>query len=240
MAFGYYRAQVIIPADTGLPEDACVNVWSFKSGSDPTDEADDAVEILNTLDAFYTPVAGILSSRVNPAAMNCKVFDLKDPTPRVPILEAPIDAGGSTTSNMDFPPEVAMCLSFKGAAASGANARRRRGRIYIGPIQSSTTTDYHEILASHISTVMGAVGTALTPPSGGLVWCVYSPYTHHGVPVGANINDKVPGTDDPLYPEVPTNLDDSFVPITTYWMDNAWDTQRRRGTKATSRSTASV
>lgn len=240
MASGWYRASVILPMDSGLPKDSAVNVWSFRNITEPVDPEADATSIVNTLSGFYTDILSLYSSRVNPNLVQFKIFNLQDDQPRVPVWDTVIDIGDSTTSNMDFPPEVALCLSFKGAAGSGLNARRRRGRVYLGPLQSSSTTDYHEALAANITTIMTAAATHLEDPDDNLEWCVYSPYTHHGVPVGRNINETTGDPPTPVFPEVTANLFDSFVPITHYWMDNAWDTQRRRGTDATTRTTVAI
>lgn len=240
MTTHYYRAQVTIPMVSGLPADSVVNVWSFRNNAALPDRDADALVINVALDGFYTALNTLYSSRCVMTSVNLKVYDMGDSQPRIPFYEQTVAYGATSSTNMDFPAEVALCLSFKGAAGSGLNAARRRGRVYLGPLQSTSTTDYDMVLASHITTVMAAANSYLTPVGADVDWCVYSPYTHHGVPVGADINDKVPGTDTPLYPEDPGNLDDSFIPVATYWMDNAWDTQRRRGPKATSRSSASV
>lgn len=229
----YYRAQVTIPMDSGIPADAAVNVWSFRNTEAASDPATDAALIQGRLDGFYSAISGLYSSRCQLTGTRIKVYNFADPQPRVPILDDAVSVTADITTNMDFPPEVAMCLSFKGAAVSGVNARRRRGRVYLGPLQSSTTTDYHEVLAANITTVMSAADTHLAVAADPVQWCVYSPYTHHDVPVGVELDPDV-------HPEVPTRLVLAFTPVATYWMDNAWDTQRRRGTKATSRTTATA
>ena len=85
------------------------------------------------------------------------------------------------------------------------------------PIQGSATTDA-------VATAFAALKTVTQTKL-----AIYSPYTHHAVPVGQNIKD---------YPnEVPSLLDDSFVEVVAVWVDNAFDTQRRRGVKSTYRKT---
>jgi len=238
MPAGYYRCQVTIPTDSGIPADSVVNVFSFQNEESAASASDDAVAIVARLDGFYTAIASILSSQLTWAAATVKVYNYVDFQPRVPILEAPLGAAEAGVTWSDFPPEVALCLSFKAQAISGANARRRRGRVYLGPIQSTSTTDFNAVMAGHITTVMSAAATHLAfSGADPRKWAIYSPSTHRGVPVGGDINAELPNGD-PLYPEDPARLGQSFQDVHTYWMDNAWDTQRRRGVKATSRTTA--
>jgi hypothetical protein len=69
-----------------------------------------------------------------------------------------------------------------------------------------------------------------------LVWAIYSESYHRNVPVGGNINE-VDDNGDRVYPEVEGLLAYSFAEVGVIWVDNAWDTQRRRGTAATYRKT---
>lgn len=228
MADGFYRVQWIFPMDSGLPEDEVVNTWSFKHLS-TADHAADATAMVSRLTAFYTDILAHYSSRVNVDACRYRIFDLAESQPRIPFAEDQVDLGASTSSNVDLPPEVAICLSFKAASASGANARRRRGRVYIGPLQTTSTADYHEVLSTTVTAIGNAADVYIAGENDDLVWCVYSPYTHHGVPVGEKLSEA--------YPEVPGNLLNAFPAVQTIWVDNAYDTQRRRGVKATSRTT---
>jgi hypothetical protein len=106
---------------------------------------------------------------------------------------------------------------------------RRRGRVFIGPLQGSSD-DWPTAAGSYRSTLVNA-GAALRDGLSDSVWCVYSRYTHYGVPVGEDIKN---------YSEVPANLDAAFVSVTYIWADDAWDTQRRRGTQASGRVTNSL
>jgi len=240
MTSGFYRVPVTIPMDSGLPGDVSTNVWSFRNVTEPVDREADGVSIRDALTEFYSTISNRFSSRVNLGGNTVKVFDLNDDQPRIPFYESTLTLSSEITSNMDFPPEVAICLSFKGAAESGVNAARRRGRVYLGPWQSSSTTDYADVLTADITLIKdGVVAMLAELSSTDIEWCVYSPYTHHGVPVGGDIGEMI-DPETPLYPEVLANLYASFTPCATYWVDNSWDTQRRRGTKATFRSTGIV
>lgn len=236
----FYRATVKIPMDSGLPNDTAINVWSFRNIDPDADRAVDGAAIATRLDTFYTLLANRYSSRCNLAAAEFSIVDLTDPQPRIPFLISDQHPSAEQSANFDLPPEVAICLSFRGAASSGANPRRRRGRVYLGPWQTSSSTDYHDVLAADITLILGSATTALADTNDELEWCVYSPYTHHNVPVGRNINEK-DEDGNPVFPEGDAaDLAQSFTVVTHYWCDNAFDTQRRRGVKATSRTTVAV
>lgn len=224
----YLRCFQTVPHSTGLPEDSVVNTWAF-IGNNAGGRNADAAAINGALDTFYTALKGSLSSAY---AWNSGVrdfIDMQDAKPRVPFYTGAVTLGTLTTTENDLPAEVAVVLSFRGARGSGLNAARRRGRVYLGPLQrpsgdipifSNTVVDSW---AGHANTLKSNLAAA------NVTWAIYSPYTHHGVPVGEDIQD---------YPlELVDQLDDAFVPVETIWIDNAWDVQRRRGPKATYRKT---
>lgn len=108
------------------------------------------------------------------------------------------------------PPEVALVLSFQGAKSSGVNQASRRGRIYLGPFGNSTDIDGRP--SSTLINAVAGFGSTLLADSNlaDWTWVVFSP-TLNGA-----------------------------VPVTNGWVDNSWDTQRRRGIEWTSRETYGV
>lgn len=101
-----------------------------------------------------------------------------------------------------------MVTSFQGARTSGSVQARRRGRIYIGPLKTTTSTNGrpNSTAITTLATASSALGIDLNAVAD-TTWCVWSPTS---------------GT---------------AVPITDGWVDNAFDTQRRRGWDPTSRTT---
>lgn len=236
----YYRCQVTIAKDTGIPADSVVNVWSFMNLETAADAAADAAILKTNLNTFYDGIATHLSAQLAFSGVNLKVYDFTENSPRVPVLDTTFSITGETGGGIDLPPEVAFCLSYKAVGISGVNPRRRRGRVYLGPMQTAAGTDAHIAPAAIGTAVLAAAADAFVNPGDPRQWAVYSPYDHHDVPVGEDINAKVPGTDTPLYPEVPSQVPQAFKVVHDYWVDNAWDTQRRRGVKATTRTSATV
>lgn len=227
----WYRAQVTVPHDSGIPRDAIVNTYAFRvEGSGDRDLI--AADIDSRLTQFYDSFAAGLSSQYTWAAATVKVIDMTDELPRFPFYEATLTITEPATTQYDWPAEVAVCLSFQGERTSGVNMRRRRGRVYLGPFQVGTG-DMQMVPSGLISPLVTAADDYLltpTAPLGLSEWAIYSRYTHFGVPVGTKLDPDV-------HEEIPDALPASFVPVERCWIDNAWDIQRRRGPAATSRTT---
>lgn len=226
------RAVVTVPHPTLLPRDWIVNTWAFSQSDDDLEAAGD--NIAAGLDAFYEEVISWLSSEYSWDASTLELIDMTDPRPRFPFRSQGLGISGEITTGNDFPAEVALCLSFKADSVSGQRPARRRGRVYVGPLQI-TGTDAVVPSTTLVNTVINGAA-ALVAALGTTDWCVYSRYTHYGVPVGARIDDK-DANGDRVYDEVPANLSASFAPVTSWWVDNAFDIQRRRGPGASSRTT---
>lgn len=217
------KALVTIPMDTNLPEDAVVNTFHFY-GTVPTSEGDKAA-LVTALSDFYSTngpsgfkVAQYLSTKVQQTG-NVRFYDMSEAKPRAPFHEASITIASPTTGD-NLPEEVALCVSFQAPEMSGVNQARRRGRIYIGPLYSGAITQPSARPADNFRTACKEAADRLaTGPIGttDLVWGVYSPAT----------NPSGTGTS-------------GFATITEGWVDNAWDTQRRRGLAPTVRDTWSV
>ena len=137
-----------------------------------------------------------------------KIYNLDDTKPRAPIYEQTDTDAISGLSGTGFPNEVAACLSYHAAKLSGAIQARRRGRIYLGPLNTSTgsitPTGDSRPNATFRAAVLSAAGyAALQLAAAGATWAVYSPTAN------------------------------TAVKIDVFSIDDAFDTQRRRGMAAT-------
>lgn len=213
MAFA--RAQIVIPYDTGLPEDVITNTIYIGS-PDPLIETADNVQPL--IDALYTAIyadANVPANYLEWGLARVNWYELTDPEPRVPYtLDLVISPGTQAASTI--PAECSIVLSFHAAPVAGASQARRRGRIYLGGFASgaltSVTNGAPRVAPGVIEDIVAAANNfrldvEVIPD---YHWSVYSP------------TNSVSG---PL-----------FVPIVGGWVDNAWDTQRRRGVPATART----
>lgn len=229
MAAGYYTTKVTIPSDTGLPKDAVTNTWAFER-PDGVAEGTAVASWLDALQNFYIDCKDNLSSAYQWNSMTADTYDMADTEPRVPVNSSSLSVGTLTTSAYDLPAEVAVVLSFKAQPVSGDLSARKRGRVYIGPLQIVAGDN---VDAGGIQAVIAdsANTNILTSADNGtdFIWSVYSRSEHFGKDVG-----------EPILPaDVPNNanLPQAFSEVWQLWSDNAWDTQRRRGISATARTT---
>jgi len=241
-----YKVTITTPHVNGLPADAIVNTWHFRHLTSSDRDADQA-EMQTHLDAFYTAWVGSWgSTQYNWNAMVMRTYDMLDPVPRFPFDEATFGAGGASGTLDEMPAEVACVLSMEGARVSGENMRRRRGRVFLGPFVVAAG-DMATVPTALITAVTTAANTEFLSVTGAHpLLCIYSPYTHFAVPVGETMThgekDPVTGQRPLITPprEEDTGLLlDSFTDVYRCWVDNAWDTQRRRGPQATSRTIVS-
>lgn len=196
-----YRCQFEIPYDSGLPEDKVVNVWHC-TAPDPTEAADFIANVIG----FYQSIDEHFSAVVNASTDACsvKAYNLDDPIPRAPEVEDTFTLADATGG--ELPLEVAICLSFQGDQISGQPQARRRGRIYLGPLETGVV-DLDGFVATAVHQDIATAAGVLLAASGLWDWVVYSP------------------------------TEDTSADVTNGWVDNEFDTQRRRGRVATARST---
>lgn len=209
-------AQHILQGLSGLPEDRFVNTFHFDTevhGAPGPTFAIAAATIRDRLRDFFdltiTPGGNAIYSfmpRLFEEVVTVKVYNLADPEPREPITSTYIP--NNITLGTSLPNEVACCASFY----SGVNSPRTRGRVYIGPLKASAAT---------------AVQGEPSIPSAGLQATVAA--------AAARLAsfDTNPGWVT-LSKAIPNVLATGLV--TNGWVDNAWDTQRRRGNDATART----
>lgn len=135
-------------------------------------------------------------------------YRMSDPEPRAPVFTGSFNLAAVGTSSL--PRECAMCCSFQAPKISGVPQSRRRGRLYIGPFSQTALDGNTGNPTSTAITAVVALGESLLSYSQGQAdwkWAVYSTVL-----------------------ETASEVSDG-------WVDNAWDTQRRRGNEWTARTT---
>lgn len=199
---------VSLESSTGLPQDDIVNTFYFEgSGADPANVKD-------MLDDFYNSVptgetASVMQQFATDALggdMTITGYDLSDTPPRAPIYEATTSVISPSSTDM-LPPEIALCLSYQAQPISGVPQARRRGRVYLGPFNVAVDQNGRPNAAAR--GIIAAAARDMLQASNTSVsweWQQYSRTTGTGSPVVGG------------------------------WVDNAWDSQRRRGWDATSRT----
>lgn len=211
------RVQTSLVNKSNFPEDVITNTWYFGSDKVGWTRQQAAQAAVDRLDTFYDAITAVISGDVLDTIQH-RVYDLNDPQPRQPIA--------ATTSNTVFgtaaglPYECAIVLSFKSFFLSGATPARHKGRVYLGPIRASASTTTNggvrptaaamTAIANAATTLRGAGSTA--DPLQGVVWCQFS----------AADADPTVG--------------DGMRQVVAGWVDDAFDTQRRRGLHPTART----
>jgi hypothetical protein len=173
-----------------------------------SDPASDTTAITAALDAFYTSIASnIWGAQMASVGHEIKYTNLPGTPPNYPFLQTSFDTG-AVPGGEPLPSEVALCLSFQGSKAAGFPQARRRGRIYVGTVKSTLLDSGRPIAAArtNLAAYAATFKAAIQAISSDTVWAVWS------------------------------HLDGVGVEITNGWVDNVWDTQRRRGLGSTART----
>lgn len=197
------RFQVKVPAASLNTEDDVTNTWHF-TATDTTEGI--LADIKAQLVLMYESIDTWKSNQQSWTGARVKVFDMDQPEPRVPISDTGL-ALTSAPSGSPLPPEICVCLSFHGEYISGASQARRRGRVFLGPLNlASLNSDgrFTTTLQSSLSTAAANFVLASNAASD-WAWIVYSP------------------------------SGDTGYPVVNGWTDNAPDIQRRRGVRSSFR-----
>lgn len=198
------RAQVILHTTDAVPSNYVTNSWAFEVAAYPAQETD----IMDQLDLFYSTLVPYLSPAIAQGGHQVKWSALPGVPPNYPYDETAF-ALATAPAGSALPSEVAVALSFQGARFAGLPQNRRRGRIYLGPLDSTANTSGRPTAALTLAMANAANDfgnnlVALTPPVNWSVW---------------------------------SHVDADVVNITDGWIDDAFDTVRRRGVETTSRQT---
>lgn len=227
MASQAIRAVVALQGTTGSPLDRYLNTFHFNS-PDPLVDAD-LDNLAGHLVDFYTDIpvggggsiGGLLSEQVAGSGHTVTFYNVTSLPAGLPIRTPDTWSFAVAPSTNGIPEECALCLSFAAAPVAGNNSgpgphlpARRRGRVYIGPLNTA-------VPASGTGGVRPAAGLQADmllsaeqflhdgPLADGWIWAVFSP----------------------------TDLANRAVERA--WVDDAFDTQRRRGVAPSGRLSVS-
>lgn len=203
-----YRALVNIPAVSGIPRDAVVNTWSFDVQGPITGVS---ASIESNLKAFYDAWANYRGALHAWTSATIRYYDLSAPKPRVPIGLTNL-ALSSAVQTTTLPTECALCFSFQGTPISGQKQARRRGRVFLGTLATVAQSSSSGRPAAALITAVVNAGSALKAGDTGNInwtWVVVS-----DVGGEASASAQVVGG----------------------WVDDAFDTQRRRGLAPSART----
>lgn len=172
------------------------------------DTEESTTQLTVSLAAFYNTMRPYLGGQMAQNGHLIKFSNLPGVKPNYPFIETSFNLT-TAPSGDPAPSEVALCLSFQGSRASGFPQARRRGRVFIGPLLLNTSSVGRP--TTTIVTALAGAGDALKTSvdaiTGDVAWAVWS------------------------------QVDQAAVPVTDGWVDNAFDTVRRRGIRPNSRTT---
>lgn len=201
---GAMRAQVILHTVDNVPANYVTNSWAFM-GADPSL---DATAITTALATFYGTFAGLYySPAIAQNGHEVKFYDLPGTPPNYPVTERTFNLG-SATSGTQLPSELSVVLSIQAPRTPGFPQARRRGRLYLGPFNSTANSNGRPLTAlmTSIANASQTFKTTIDGLASDTQWAVWSV------------------------------ADQAAVAITNGWIDNAWDVQRRRGVEDTQRT----
>lgn len=218
------RVMAVFQGGSNLPEDRFVNTFHFSThpgvavppvGVLTFEEA--KVTACTRVRAFYQDanVEGALGMVLSPYIQriwNIQAYDLElPPGERTPYVET---GNLGAVSHGGLPEEVAICATLQGAPPV---TPRRRGRLYIGPlgdvtnvIDPASSTEPARPEDTGASAIVRMINekckTLAELDVTSLMWCIRS-----------------------------VTPSENFVQIVSGYVDNAFDTQRRRGPATTAR-----
>lgn len=217
---GFYLAMAVFLTDAADDEGGFVNTWYFEDEGGPRTVdlvADDIEEWLNV---FYTsvnaPATKTVTQLMSPVCdvsnATIRVYDLGEAAPRTPTIRGL--AMTTPQSSSALPNEVAACLSFHSATPTtggGTLNKRKRGRVYLGPfgtgaLASWTAGDGDAFLHADLIAAVKNSIIAADALTSDVEWQQYS------------------------------RASNDFEPVTQCFIDNRFDTQRRRGFAPSSRT----
>lgn len=210
-----YEVQESIPYYTLIPTDVVTNTFhvSWVGGGSPLTA--DYTALCNNINTFYTTVyspASAMAAFMRPALARQRVYDLTQPIPRVPVFSRTSALTVSQDTVPSLPTETSVCLSLKAASVPGINPGSTRGRIYLGGLGTvwgtgGSTTSFPLVSTGGQNNPKNAAVTLLAAlAAANWIWVVYS-----------------------------RKLATPF-PVVGGFIDNAFDTQRRRGQVTTART----
>jgi hypothetical protein len=214
------RVQHTFQDVSGLSEDRYVNTFHFNV---PAVNLAEAPTVSAAIKGFWTIVPStaavalktFMGDQTDGPGATIKMYNLEESPPRTVIFEEtynPAAMGGGG----NLPAELAVCLSYTAPSFSGIPAASRRGRIYIGPLSVAAmgvavAGKDRMVDSGMMSCLKGAAAQmASVCATAGWSWGVYSPTTL------------------------------ALYEIDNVYVDDAFDIQRRRGSRPTMRSPLAI
>lgn len=205
-----WQVRITMPYITGLPRDCAINTFSVISVDDPP--------VLTPFSRFYTvpdvgggaTLGSMMSNQISrtPNACTVEAYAIDLATGATGFPVSSVNFSmPAASSGDDLPLEQSICTSIAAAAPSGVNPARRRGRVFVGPFNIN-------------------IGNGLRVQPGTRT---------QFATITKRLLDEVLANGDAL--SIWSRADHALYPVIRGWVDNDWDTQRRRQEDASARTT---
>ena len=206
---GLVNFQWIWEGESHLAEDNYVNNWHFRHQFTPVSDFDNVRDMIRD---FYTATAAdqqntILSHMTSRTISGKWTIKAYDLNDPKPRYPVYEDTGqAEVASGAALPTENSCVFSFQAERVAGEVQARRRNRVYLGPFDVPSNEDAY-VDGQLVEDVLFAAKGLLNASNSAATWKwnIYSPTTNE------------------------------CWDILNGWVDNGWDTQRRRGKAATAR-----
>lgn len=202
------RAMAVFQGGSALPEDRYVNTFHFLS---PSSYVIDSPLVATAVDTFYSTVhgSGAVGSFLSPYVSRdyeIRTYDMSTAAPRVPSIYEHALPAVNSGGPTANMPEE-VAVCLSYHTIPPVTARRR-GRIYLGPLCDAAGDPANTSAPTRVESQLRASVSlsAVALVNSGLGWAVYSP------------------------------TGDTWGVIVAGWTDDAFDTQRRRGAAASTRT----
>lgn len=229
------NCQAIMQGISELPKDEMINTFHFTDSTG--DSAVQAGQLAAArISAFYSAAHSVaalmsfLASTVDPT-ITVKCYDVAAPEPRPIVYQGHFAIPAATGASL--PTEVALCLSYY----TDRNIVGHRGRLYIGPLSTfclDASGSNPRPDATLVSSMRQAALQLANPEGDTVAGNLVTDVTTVGS-AGTGIPKWVLASRNGVHagPIVYNN-------ILGGWIDNEWDTQRRRRIASTARTTWSL
>jgi hypothetical protein len=217
---GGIAAQVIFECTNGIPRDSVVNTFHFNTNGHAGSDVEKLEWVRDHLFSFYNDthhtsvsnIASWLSATLSRSAnkAHLKLYWMSDPHPRQPI-SYDWTLGAVASGDNGLPVETCLCLS---QYSNLLHTKSGRGRVYIGPLHSNSV----RISAGNVF----PFGDCIDPIRYG----------------GRYLIDESTASGSKATWSIYSRKLNEMHPVDTAFVDNEFDTQRRRGHRATVRNFA--
>jgi hypothetical protein len=217
------KVTVSIPRDTDLGADIVTNTFHFRTttgnpfvGNNPANVAEALRRFYDVVPPSGTAKVSSFMSGLNATPATARFYQLIPGLPDGPpyATEAIVINWGAGTTT--YPEEAAACLSYRKVPQPGGQIRNERGRIFLGPLNSSAA----QIIANRVR-ISGTFRTSATSAGARLQTEIRA--------IGLNVDWIVWS---------PTTQQEHV--IEEVYMDDAFDTIRSRGPAPSARTSVLV